>query len=461
MKKIKIILSLLLVVITNQLNAQFLNTIYSDTNILIKETDGFVSGFNNCDNDSGYWALLNDDVLLSHDKDLNNYYTIKIDTTVANMYFRDKYNNKLYSLHSKIGGGYDSVLDLETYKLSTKEYSLKKIYNNKLIYWSKDIFTKNHEFALLINEEDEGKYHTKNPKILILDTLGNIKQSSIINNAYCGNQYLLEMGNYFIFSRCFDKNHLIYLVNKTTLQLVDTLNETFAVAVPINDSILVGAYDSSGYAKINVWNINSKELKTYQFVSDTTLSNGKPTIKWYEHIKFINPDSIFLVYRTIGDMFDNSYRATIGILNFGVNGNLNYNYKFKVFKANADNYLENAIPTEDGGLIIDYTAFSSSGNQGAIIKFLPRDLNYIVSDFSIAINSSCIAYPNPAKDNISFNCSSMINNIDVFNIMGERVYRIDVKDKVKTIDISSFRKGMYIAKLYTERGIIDKKFIVE
>ena len=45
--------------------------------------------------------------------------------------------------------------------------------------------------------------------------------------------------------------------------------------------------------------------------------------------------------------------------------------------------------------------------------------------------------------------------------MGERVYRIDVKDKVKTIDISSLRKGMYIAKLYTEQGIIDKKFIVE
>ncbi|MBP1630564.1 MAG: hypothetical protein H6Q15_1457 [Bacteroidetes bacterium] len=75
--------------------------------------------------------------------------------------------------------------------------------------------------------------------------------------------------------------------------------------------------------------------------------------------------------------------------------------------------------------------------------------------------ANIFAYPNPAKEDINFSCSFMIKDIEIYDIMGRRVYQKEVKDYSKSIDISSFNKGIYIAKLNTEQGLVSKKFIVE
>ncbi|MBP1629346.1 MAG: hypothetical protein H6Q15_239 [Bacteroidetes bacterium] len=72
-----------------------------------------------------------------------------------------------------------------------------------------------------------------------------------------------------------------------------------------------------------------------------------------------------------------------------------------------------------------------------------------------------LVYPIPAKDDINFSCSFMIKDIEIYDIMGRRVLKTEVKDYSKTINISSYTKGSYIAKLNTEQGLVSKKFIVE
>lgn len=80
---------------------------------------------------------------------------------------------------------------------------------------------------------------------------------------------------------------------------------------------------------------------------------------------------------------------------------------------------------------------------------------------SVDLEKYTYVYPNPAKDDINFSCSFMINDIEIYDIMGRRVYQKEVKDYSKTIDISSLTKGSYVAKLNTEQGLVSKKFIVE
>jgi len=84
------------------------------------------------------------------------------------------------------------------------------------------------------------------------------------------------------------------------------------------------------------------------------------------------------------------------------------------------------------------------------------DLSTIEKD-----KAEIFVYPNPAKDDISFSCSSMIKDIEIYDIMGKMIYHSEVKDYSKVINVSSFNKGIYIAKVNTEKGLISKKFIVE
>lgn len=463
MKKITIIsLLLILFASTNQLNAQILDSVYSDTNSVMKRARGFVFGLNNYDSDSNYWAAFNLNSYIIHDKDLNIIDTIMMDTIPRNNdYFDHKYNNKVYSVSYNFEKD-TNIVYFSSYNLNTGAFISKQIPTAFKVFRCFETFTKNKEFAVLVSKKGTELLtlgDMVNPTLMIIDTLGNLVRSNNISGVFRDYQ-LVEIGDYFILgNRALYQPANIVLLNKNTLQVVDSIDGDFFVAKAINDSILLGVR-GSGIVDINIWNINSKERKIYKYVADTVTGAFADKFR----IEYINKDSIYLAY--VMYSFMEIPNEKIEIVNFGLNGNFNFRYIFNGLEKGKYNFLENIIPTEDGGLILDVLSglLYDQGTYGSIIKFMPMQVDSIyasISDSPIINNISCVAYPNPAKDNVSFNCSSMINSIDIFNIMGERVYRIDVKDKVKTIDISSLRKGMYIAKLYTERGIIDKKFIVE
>lgn len=70
-------------------------------------------------------------------------------------------------------------------------------------------------------------------------------------------------------------------------------------------------------------------------------------------------------------------------------------------------------------------------------------------------------YPNPAKEEININSSFRINNIEIYNSNGQEVLKQNINDFMTKINISTFRAGTYIAKIYTDSGVSTKKFIVE
>ena len=74
-------------------------------------------------------------------------------------------------------------------------------------------------------------------------------------------------------------------------------------------------------------------------------------------------------------------------------------------------------------------------------------------------DNSITLYPNPTSKEVNISSENIINSIEVFNSLGQKVYQTNVKAKEKTLDINSFSKGVYIIGVSTDMGYIRKKLI--
>jgi len=68
-------------------------------------------------------------------------------------------------------------------------------------------------------------------------------------------------------------------------------------------------------------------------------------------------------------------------------------------------------------------------------------------------------YPNPAKSEVNISSESIINSIEIYNPLGQKVYQTKLNTKLKSIDINSLSKGIYIIGVNTDKGYVKKKFI--
>lgn len=70
-------------------------------------------------------------------------------------------------------------------------------------------------------------------------------------------------------------------------------------------------------------------------------------------------------------------------------------------------------------------------------------------------------YPNPASDLITINSKNVIDTIEIYNLLGERVVLKGANKSKLTLNISSLSKGIYLVKLKKEHQEFYKKLIIE
>ena len=81
------------------------------------------------------------------------------------------------------------------------------------------------------------------------------------------------------------------------------------------------------------------------------------------------------------------------------------------------------------------------------------------TDFSI--------YPNPSSSLVYFEFNNSNNNVErisIINVLGEEVFRVNdisVAENIKSIDFSNYPKGVYLVKIATKSGDINRKLIIE
>jgi len=97
---------------------------------------------------------------------------------------------------------------------------------------------------------------------------------------------------------------------------------------------------------------------------------------------------------------------------------------------------------------------TDSGNYNMYIAKLGSftGINEMISSLNISV------YPNPASDIITINIA-ISATIEIFNMEGQIIKRLKVKDDKTDIDISDFASGVYIIRAQTDSGITTKKFI--
>ncbi len=84
---------------------------------------------------------------------------------------------------------------------------------------------------------------------------------------------------------------------------------------------------------------------------------------------------------------------------------------------------------------------------------------------NVAVNNSLLSvYPNPAKDQINIDLSSMNTSdasVKIMNANGTLVYEGRTTQNNETINTSSFNRGMYLVQVSSGNNVSNKKIVIE
>ena len=75
-------------------------------------------------------------------------------------------------------------------------------------------------------------------------------------------------------------------------------------------------------------------------------------------------------------------------------------------------------------------------------------------------NNNVSIYPNPADNVINVNATSNISNVEVYTIAGQKVGDFTANSTNTAISTSNLTNGLYLMKIHTDNGVINKKFSV-
>ena len=94
--------------------------------------------------------------------------------------------------------------------------------------------------------------------------------------------------------------------------------------------------------------------------------------------------------------------------------------------------------------------------------FEEKGCDYDVSIKAFNKQQSLTLYPNPANNQLTLdNGKEIINEIQIFDMLGKEVKHIFIKDTKTTLNINELNNGFYFLRIQTERGIINKRFVKE
>ena len=103
-----------------------------------------------------------------------------------------------------------------------------------------------------------------------------------------------------------------------------------------------------------------------------------------------------------------------------------------------NSYIENVYPAEDG-------EFSIVNITKGSISDTPKTLSI---------------YPNPATENIKIQSQNDISRVMIINCTGQIIYDCTNNSKFMTINIESFKQGLYIIRVETTEGISTEKVTI-
>lgn len=203
--------------------------------------------------------------------------------------------------------------------------------------------------------------------------------------------------------------------------------------------------------KIILTDFNLKPLKSTDLEVEGDLSITEIKSSNNQYILTANQISTFQKKKKTTDGIESYYIAK----SFDENGTELW---AKEFGDKGFNYLEKAITTRDGSLILfGNSTQSSKGNNGQSDFYLVKlgkendDIKRVYIE----------AYPNPTSDivNVLINKDFKKASIDVYNLVGQKLQSKEVKYRSTPISLGNYPGGIYILKIKTDNKTESIKII--
>jgi len=123
--------------------------------------------------------------------------------------------------------------------------------------------------------------------------------------------------------------------------------------------------------------------------------------------------------------------------------------------------FENTLPI--GG--IDYWGWDGGGDPGAYYDDVCFGTGYVITsieDPGMAVYGSDVSiFPNPARDRITIESENVIDEVLIYNNMGQLVYSGRVDNDQIVVNTSTFVTGMYIVQVRSGQSVEVRKLIIE
>ncbi|MBQ0112916.1 MAG: T9SS type A sorting domain-containing protein [Bacteroidales bacterium] len=106
-----------------------------------------------------------------------------------------------------------------------------------------------------------------------------------------------------------------------------------------------------------------------------------------------------------------------------------------------------------------WTAAGFNGN-GEVGEFVYAVFTYGQVSLNDAENVTVSVYPNPASEYVSVSSANVINNVELYNTLGQVVYAKEVKANAFNVPVAELANGTYFVKAYTANGVATSKVVV-
>jgi hypothetical protein len=112
---------------------------------------------------------------------------------------------------------------------------------------------------------------------------------------------------------------------------------------------------------------------------------------------------------------------------------------------------------------IDFFGSDTGGPPGAYFDNVCFGPGWIVTGIEdpAEASTSTVVYPNPATERITIESESIINEVRIYNNMGQLVYSGQFDNNQIIVNTSTFISGMYVVQVASDEAIEVRKLIIE
>lgn len=258
-------------------------------------------------------------------------------------------------------------------------------------------------------------------------------------------------------------SYLIALLHKTTSGSWELTGSTSTFINPVNINVIQAPFQADIYENNNT--LSQSYNLPLNFIGNNANVN---TVNSNAHIgtdndyyKIVLPSGYNY---SITPRLQDSFNSNNGIT-YSLDALFSYSTDGVTWSSTFDDVISGNITINNGGTIYFRTAPYFQGSTGTYLL----DIN-LTRTTALGINENqfldnITVYPNPAKDFIVINSIDFdgeLNQINLINIQGQNIFTTNTSNQSKIINLplNNFSEGIYMLKLFTNKGVLTKKIII-